>query len=1175
MAAWCLPESVTGVPGDGGHFYDVETGARKEMNWVPYARNQVWLKFKNAFESVHIHDSATEWVGELRSEWEEYPKGDNVPWFGTSFDGGGSGYSQNSPQTNGGEEIVYPWKKTNIDDAGATDLYNTFGCHVLDDIRDLAREVYEQWVAKQNSFFQSDAVTSLGSGEMSAAQEVAAAIRDGEVDGANAAALTAAAAAKQKEDDAAAASAQMGKYADIEFKEQCFLLAKIFELQDYRYRWEAQTVKPLPYQGGAPNACLMVDGDPYGFMNRLTTYKTQQTLLDISTADLSNLQPRIRLFKVKTDEAGNESSQEMNFDAHATSKDIELFLEKKGKRGFGAGIKEFTFAYEANNPFAIKKSISAKLTIFANTFDELLRDRARTAEDSYRYVDLALKTGGIGHEKQRELTQRMNPKEADVALENLSKLDFRLKAVVGLETPPGNGISDTNLWQALANSFVTLNLTPTTHQFEFDEMGRVNFTINYLAYVEDFFDQPSFSIFGDPAVTKRMYERQLRYKVHNKTCDAESMKQFNKDEAKDVQSDKNMALTHIFKGLMTGDKLRYVNVPFDKLERFLTEGPYYDMSWGVNSTMDIGELSNSQKSGMAAQIIEDIQSKEEKGDDGNSDDGPGLGAFLAGLTPWGDQEKGSQFLRDDKPTRDAEAGEVISRIATTLDSQQIVFFYVSDLIDIILEGIEMKLNPEDPAGNPGGMSAIIDAIAGAAHSNGPQGGLADQIATLTEQGQAAAAAGDTERAEEIMEDIAALQTEAEGAAMNANDSSEAQASAILDVGDLAGSEKRRFKRLYDNFKKLRVVLGPVEIVNHASPGDSKFVNFGDLPISVKYFMDWLLDKTVKKEQFDYPLPRFLNDFFNLFVRDFLNDDTCFGQNIKQKTRVNQAAITGYHKGTDEPNQDNITALISKQRQATNWQQISRLLMWTLDLPPFDAMGSLPFPILNTSGNSDDPRSFSTMLGDEYNYLVYFAGRTQPVEKMNGDKNEDGQNGIMHYMLGRDEGIIKNISLKRTEAPGLKEVRFEQEGYDGLNQLREVYDVTIDTYANVSAFPGTYIFVDPRGFVPNMSYEMAGAGFNVNDLSDYGLGGYYMIIRSENSFGPGKAHTTLTAKWVAEIHKNVGNESDEASDGSSAAPKPAKCFIEKNRGGADKGAMGGLMAFLGDPAADADTGSTEG
>ena len=61
----------------------------------------------------------------------------------------------------------------------------------------------------------------------------------------------------------------------------------------------------------------------------------------------------------------------------------------------------------------------------------------------------------------------------------------------------------------------------------------------------------------------------------------------------------------------------------------------------------------------------------------------------------------------------------------------------------------------------------------------------------------------------------------------------------------------------------------------------------------------------------------------------------------------------------------------------------------------------------------------------------------------------------------------------------------------------------------------------------------------------------------------------------EIHKNVGSETEEGADGSSAAPKPAKCFIEKKRGGAEKGALGGLIPFLGDPAANADTGSTEG
>ena len=103
---------------------------------------------------------------------------------------------------------------------------------------------------------------------------------------------------------------------------------------------------------------------------------------------------------------------------------------------------------------------------------------------------------------------------------------------------------------------------------------------------------------------------------------------------------------------------------------------------------------------------------------------------------------------------------------------------------------------------------------------------------------------------------------------------------------------------------------------------------------------------------------------------------------------------------------------------------------------------------------------------EDNYLIFYAGRSQPLEKMTGDTYQDAAAGIMHYVMGRDDGIIKNISLTKTDTKGLAEVRFEQEGYDGLQQLRVVYDVNIDAYPHVQAFPGTYIFVDPRGFAPS-------------------------------------------------------------------------------------------------------------
>ena len=82
----------------------------------------------------------------------------------------------------------------------------------------------------------------------------------------------------------------------------------------------------------------------------------------------------------------------------------------------------------------------------------------------------------------------------------------------------------------------------------------------------------------------------------------------------------------------------------------------------------------------------------------------------------------------------------------------------------------------------------------------------------------------------------------------------------------------------------------------------------------------------------------------------------------------------------------------------------------------------------------------------------------------------------------------------------------------LEQLREVYNIKIKTYANVNTFPGTYIFLDPRGFAPDMTV----LDDEVTDLTRFGIGGYHMITKSTHKFGIGVAESEIIAKWVAQI-----------------------------------------------------------
>jgi hypothetical protein len=177
------------------------------------------------------------------------------------------------------------------------------------------------------------------------------------------------------------------------------------------------------------------------------------------------------------------------------------------------------------------------------------------------------------------------------------------------------------------------------------------------------------------------------------------------------------------------------------------------------------------------------------------------------------------------------------------------------------------------------------------------------------------------------------------------------------------------------------------------------------------------------------------------------------------------------------------------------------------------------PLLQVGGKRNTPDKGNPGMAREVNYMIYSVGRTQPAEYMKGDKKFDEDRGIFHYILGRDKGIIKRIDLQKTATPGLQEVRFEQSGYDGLKQLLVQYDVSIETYLNIKTFPGTYLFVDPRGFDPSSNLIPC----SDDNLTEYGIGGYYMIISSEHTISADTAPTTkIIAKWV----NKIGHDPDD-------------------------------------------------
>ncbi|MDB4307269.1 hypothetical protein N9915_00580 [Akkermansiaceae bacterium] len=950
----------------------------------------------------------------------------------------------------------------------------------------LVDELYTKWyiyryIAAQSSFNGSSC--GDGTGDVTGQAGV-------DIPGITAADHAAAAAARAEAVDDAANLLALTQTSPLEatFREQCYLLSDIFNLAGKR----PTDSKPLPYippaDGNATNASIEVNGTPFGFMNMLTGDPKMYPLMQAHHSQLSALQPTIRLFKVTDKTAVNgdrsQQEQEFNFDSHEKNykeTTTATMLQNSRTRGHGAGIKNFEFTYDGSNPFAAKKSIKATLTIFANSFDELMKLRGSDAANQYRYLDLALKTGRRNipseqgdcteptHQQGSNTTGNTAQQDAELA-----KLQFRLKAVVGYAKPPRNESDPTGaqFWSvrergdrigilqrgdkvyndvhdAVSHSFVTINLTPTVHDFAFDDMGRVTMTIKYLAYVEDFFDSPTFNIFSDLGIAKEVLHRKMRFTKLATFCEQEKMSEIKESESQNIAQNKIDALQALFARMYTRGKIRTINLTYNQLASWRRHGPYSAIAF---TPQDVETA--------AATLTDSI--------------GINAAAIFA------------EAMADTDAERARTGAAARQTILSNGRSQNIQFFYAGDLVDEILAGIEEYLAPD-------GMRAKLD---------------------------------DSDYFKAYPADPAAPITQCE-----------------IDF------EKYKIEKFAEQFKRFRTVLGPIELVNQANLKDSRFTNFGNVPVSVKYFTEWLTKQMLTKERAEYPLPHFLNNFFNMLIRNFLNDDTCFSTNIKQKIRVNQAVVTDYtsqeawnRKAESEYESiDTLTYETLRYTDALGSYAPLRVASGRLTYGPdgrvvtrrLAAGVELPLPALNISGPDGDRHSTTTGLDGgldrETNYLIYYAGRTKPTEQMTGDPTIDINNGILHYGMGLQNGIVRDISLKKTEAPYLPEVRFEQEGYDGLQQLRVTYDADIKTFPLPNAFPGQYLYIDPTTFAPGAAlWEDRNAAGEVYNLTHFGIGGYFMIIRSTHRFGPGEATTTIQAKWVAE-HEGRNQEVNAAGD----------------------------------------------
>ena len=288
----------------------------------------------------------------------------------------------------------------------------------------------------------------------------------------------------------------------------------------------------------------------------------------------------------------------------------------------------------------------------------------------------------------------------------------------------------------------------------------------------------------------------------------------------------------------------------------------------------------------------------------------------------------------------------------------------------------------------------------------------------------------------------------------------------------------------EEYKQMRILLGPIKIVDPLdSAAPPYYINIGDIPIAVESFVEFMTMKLLARNDVEYFVLDMIRHIIQQLVVGVLNSKDMFDGVVRQKANFS----TVYLAGDDGTGNDPLDKLIKN----------NRINMDTVNADNADSLG-LPLCISGESSKTENT----------YHYVYCYAKDPSP-SGLEGNIDKDTKNGIYHFFIGADRGILKRISFTKTDQKYVKEARWQQGGYDALTQLREPYDIDIELFGNARLFPGQYIYVNP-----------AGLGSTVGSPADngsiawlLGLGGYHMITQVDSYIEDGKFETKIKAKWV--------------------------------------------------------------
>jgi hypothetical protein len=255
------------------------------------------------------------------------------------------------------------------------------------------------------------------------------------------------------------------------------------------------------------------------------------------------------------------------------------------------------------------------------------------------------------------------------------------------------------------------------------------------------------------------------------------------------------------------------------------------------------------------------------------------------------------------------------------------------------------------------------------------------------------------------------------------------------------------------------------------------LNIADIPISVEMLQGFMIEKIIKPRRTSYPLTNLINDIMTDVVIPSISPSV-FGRKtvLNKAVRLSSLSITLPFKGVNDP--------IFESRNA-----FTDNFYGTIDNSLLDKIKVHD----STLNNLNQPFG---------NYFIMYCSNQLPskIFEGNGVEQNDIRNGVYHFFIGSDKGLIKKITFSKQDAPFNKEAKAAgSTGDKSLGRLREVYDTSIVMFGNNIYRPGDFIYVEPLFFTREAA---------INLQNKLGLGGYYQVIDVSTTINENIFETTL-------------------------------------------------------------------